>query len=53
MALSNQSKNRAKYLDPLMKIGWVAKEFPDEDNNPNQRYLITESGERLVNYLIE
>jgi ATP-dependent DNA helicase RecG len=48
IALSNQSKNRAKYLDTLINIGWIAKEFPDEVNNPAQRYLTTESGKRIL-----
>jgi ATP-dependent DNA helicase RecG len=50
MALSNQSKNRAKYLDPLIKIGWITKEFSDE-NNPYQRYFTTESGKRILDLI--
>jgi hypothetical protein len=30
MSLSNQSKNRVKYLDRLIETGWIAKEFPNE-----------------------
>jgi ATP-dependent DNA helicase RecG len=48
IALSNQSKNRAKYLDILINIGWIAKEFPNEVNNPTQRYFTTESGKRIL-----
>jgi ATP-dependent DNA helicase RecG len=48
IALSNQSKNRTKYLDTLINIGWIAKEFPDEVNNPAQRYFTTESGKRIL-----
>ena len=46
--LSNQSKNRAKYLDRLIDLGWIAKEYPDEVNNPLQRYLTTASGKRIL-----
>jgi hypothetical protein len=48
IALSNQSKNRTKYLDTLINVGWITKEFPDEINNPAQRYFTTESGKRIL-----
>ena len=48
IGLSNQSKNRAKYLDALIDLGWIAKEFPEEINNPTQRYFTTESGKRIL-----
>lgn len=51
MGLSNQSKNRIKYLDPLIELGWVRKEFPDTTTNPMQRYITTESGVRLLQLL--
>jgi ATP-dependent DNA helicase RecG len=51
MELSNQSKNRAKYIDPLMKAGWITKEFPDKENNPRQRYVTTESGKKILNLI--
>ncbi|WP_262246883.1 Fic family protein [Parapedobacter soli] len=51
MNLTNQSKNRAKYLDPLIKCGWVEQEFPNNTTHPNQRYRITEAGLRLLNIL--
>jgi ATP-dependent DNA helicase RecG len=48
MNLSNHTKNRIKYLDPLLKIGWVEMEFPDKKTSPNQRYKITASGKKLL-----
>jgi ATP-dependent DNA helicase RecG len=48
MGLSNQTKHRKKYLDPILKIGWVEMEFPDKKTSPNQRYRITESGNKLL-----
>jgi ATP-dependent DNA helicase RecG len=48
MDLSNQSKNRAKYLDPLIEAGWVAMEFPEERTHPNQTYQTTGSGMRVL-----
>jgi ATP-dependent DNA helicase RecG len=46
--LSNHPKHRKKYLDPLLKIGWVEMEFPDKRTSPNQRYRITASGKNLL-----
>jgi ATP-dependent DNA helicase RecG len=46
--LSNHHDNRKKYLDPLLKIGWVEMEFPDKRTSPNQRYRITASGKNLL-----
>jgi ATP-dependent DNA helicase RecG len=51
MLLSNQSKNRVKYLDRLIAVGWIAKEFPDEKNNPTQKYLTTASGKRILSLM--
>ena len=31
-----------------MTIGWIAKEFPDEKNNPMQRYYTTGSGKKIL-----
>ena len=51
MNLSNQTKNRQKYLDPLIEYGWVVMEFPENKTTPNQKYKITNSGGRLLNLL--
>ena len=51
MGLSNQSKNREKYIDPLIELGWIRKEFPDTATNPKQRYITTESGKKLLELL--
>ena len=50
MGLSNQTKNRSKYLDPLIKIGWVEKQY-SEINNRNQTYQITTSGKRILSLI--
>lgn len=51
VALTNQTKNRKKYLDPLMEAGWVRAEYPDKPTSPRQRYIITEAGKRLLQIL--
>jgi ATP-dependent DNA helicase RecG len=47
MELSNQTKNSSKYLEPLIKIGWVEKQYP-ENKNRNQSYHTTASGKRIL-----
>jgi ATP-dependent DNA helicase RecG len=49
--LSNHSKNRLKYLDPLIDLGWIEMEYPDKKTTPKQRYKITKSGERILNLI--
>lgn len=48
MDLSNHSTNRAKYLDPLIDLGWVEMEHSESPTHPNQRYKITPSGNRIL-----
>lgn len=51
LELTNQTKNRKKYLDPLTKNGWVDMLFPEKETSPNQMYLTTQPGIRLLNLL--
>lgn len=51
MDLSNQSKNRVKYLDPLIENKWVAAEYPNEKTHPKQTYTTTTSGKRILELL--
>lgn len=51
MDLSNQSRNRARYLDPLLEIGWVSMEFPEERTHPNQTYQTTQTGRRILDMI--
>ncbi len=51
MDLTNQSRNRAKFLDPLLSVGWVAMEFPNELTHPGQTYYTTASGKRILNLI--
>ena len=46
--LSKHPDNRKKYLDPLLKIGWIEMEFPDKKTSPNQRYRTTVTGMNLL-----
>lgn len=51
LELSNQTFNRKKFLDPLLDIGWIQLEYPDTLTHPNQRYMITETGRRLLSII--
>ena len=51
VGLTNQSKNRKKYLDPIIDLDWITMEFPDRPTHPNQRYKLTIKGEKLLRLL--
>jgi len=38
LGLSNQSKNRLKYITSLIEIGILERTIPDKPNAPNQKY---------------
>ncbi len=50
MGLSNQTKNSVKYLEPLIKIGWVEKQYSGVKNR-NQAYLISNSGKKILSLI--
>ncbi|MFY0606423.1 MAG: putative DNA binding domain-containing protein [Cyclobacteriaceae bacterium] len=47
MGLSNQTKNREKYLDPLITYGWVQREH-QEETHPGQKYYTSETGKKIL-----
>jgi len=51
MGLTNHSKNRKAYLDPLLGIGWIQLEHPNNITHPNQRYKITDAGRRYLEFV--
>jgi len=38
LGLSNQSKNRLKYITSLIETGFLERTIPDKPNDPNQKY---------------
>ena len=38
LKITNQSKNRQKYITPLIKIGVLERTIPEKPNDPNQKY---------------
>ncbi|MBK8054350.1 MAG: hypothetical protein IPK35_14080 [Saprospiraceae bacterium] len=48
MGLSNHSTNRKKYLEPLLKNGWISMEYPQSPTHPDQRYKRSSSGTKLL-----
>ena len=49
--LSNQSKNRKKYIDPLIDLAWIEMKYPESKTNPAQAYKITETGKKVLNLI--
>lgn len=38
LKITNQSKNRQKYITSLIKIGILERTIPEKPNDPNQKY---------------
>lgn len=51
IGLTNHSKNRQSYLDPLLRMGWIQLEYPNNTTHPNQRYKITDAGKRYLEFV--
>lgn len=51
IGLSNQSKNRKKYIDPLIDLAWIEMKYPENKTNPAQTYKITEIGKKVLNLI--
>ena len=39
MGLTNQTKNRKKYINPLVEAGQLKLTIPETPNTPNQKYV--------------
>lgn len=48
MGMSNASKFKKNYLDPLLEMGIIEMTHPDSPKNPMQRYRLTEKGRELL-----
>jgi ATP-dependent DNA helicase RecG len=44
IGLTNQSFNREKYLDPLVKLGWIELTIPEKPTHKDQKYKLTKEG---------
>ena len=47
IGLTKHTKNKTKYIDPLLEIGWIEYTIPENPKDRNQKYMLTESGRRL------
>jgi ATP-dependent DNA helicase RecG len=47
IGVSKQTKNKKKYIDPLLEIGWIEYTIPNNVKDRNQRYRLTKSGKLL------
>lgn len=52
MGLSNKVKNRKKYLNPLLELGWIQIKYTGTSTYPHQSFKITESGKGILEYLV-
>ncbi len=44
----NRTKFRAKYIKPLIDVGWLAMTIPDKPQSSKQRYVTTETGKEVL-----
>ncbi|MGV8090236.1 MAG: RNA-binding domain-containing protein [Mangrovibacterium sp.] len=51
LGVSGQTKNRRRYLDPLLKQNWVELTIKENPNDQNQKYQLTNRGRLLVELL--
>lgn len=47
LGLTNHSRNREKYLDPLVSLGWVEMTIPEKPTHQDQKYKRTIQGDLL------
>lgn len=47
LGLSNHTRNRERYLDPLVKLGWIEMTIPEKPTHQDQKYKRTIQGELL------
>ena len=45
IGLSNHSTNRTKYLEPLLKLGWITMTIPNTPTHQDHQYIITLKGQ--------
>jgi ATP-dependent DNA helicase RecG len=49
--VTNQTKNAERYLAPLLELSAIEPTIKDRPQSPQQRYRLTEKGQRWVNQL--
>ena len=47
LGLTNHSRNRERYLDPLANLGWIEMTIPEKPTHKDQKYKRTIQGEIL------
>jgi len=48
IGLKNHTDAKKRYLDPLLQFGWIKMTIPEMPSSPNQKYIITETGSKLL-----
>jgi len=51
VGLSNNTKHKQKYIDPLTGLGFIEFTIPDNPTDKNQKYRLTRLGENFINML--
>ena len=48
VGVKHRANFKANYVQPLVDSGLLQLQFPDRPTHPSQRYVLTESGAKLV-----
>lgn len=51
LSLSNQTKNYATHIEPLLQLQLIQRTIPDRPNSTNQKYVLSNAG-RVVQFII-
>jgi ATP-dependent DNA helicase RecG len=51
LGVSLQTKNKKRYLDPLLNQSWIELTIKENPRDMNQKYQLTEKGRLLVKIL--
>lgn len=51
LGLSFQTKNKQRYIDPLLHLNWIELTIKENPRDMNQKYQLTEKGRLLVKIL--
>jgi len=47
LEVTNHLKNKSRFIDPLIAIGWLEMTIPDKPNSRLQQYKLTEECRKL------